>query len=506
MNTTAKKKMPLPLAQAIEKLRANPNNIGVAIHLGGLFHDYGEHAAATALRNQIVAGIPHLVKNPAIDHNQLIILEMNLYNAFVKRVETEENVRACFQSWVGPFADLGRRFRDPGLPMPLQVPTAEKPWRAAFFLHTEALLGHTDALIEVLRHRPAGPPWGRPMVVVWNGVNNKLEKVCADLDVELLYLQTESGFPPEKRMERLLFMRRRFAEAGITHFVWVSGLACSQTAFAARMAPVQVMWTLKFHPYRLPEIDEYITYGGWSEDTREVHGETWKVVPLMIQQVSPQVPSETVAAERAKYARFDFLFGTLARTEKLNSPPFLDAVIRILRDNPKAGYLWTGRERVEAIQQRFEEAGVADRCAFIGWVDTPLYARVLDVFLETFPFGCGITAMQALEAGTPLLSYQAAETQYGMHFMRPLAANDAAAETIRGLLEPKDGSGPLLYPPDADAYVALANRLAGEAVFREAVGRAGQDYYRNYLTDADRMGRRFFEVLAGAKKPEEQTA
>lgn len=343
-------------------------------------------------------------------------------------------------------------------------------------------------------------------MVVWNGVNNKLEKICADLDVELLYLQTESGFPPEQRMERLLFMRRRFAEVGITHFVWVSGLACSQIAFAARMAAVQVMWTLKFHPYRLPEIDEYITYGGWSEDTREVHGETWQVVPLMIRQVSPQVSPEIVAAVRAKYTRFDFLFGTLARTEKLNSPPFLDAVIRILRDNPKAGYLWTGRERVEAIQKRFEDAGVADRCEFIGWVATPVYARVLDVFLETFPFGCGITAMQALEAGTPLLSYQAPETQYGMHFMRPLAANGAAAETVRGLLEPKDGSGPLLYPPDADAYVALANRLAREPEFDRAVGKAGQDYYRNYLTDADRMGRRFFDVLAKAKQPGEQTA
>ena len=34
---------------------------------------------------------------------------------------------------------------------------------------------------------------------------------------------------------------------------------------------------------------------------------------------------------------------------------------------------------------------MADRCHFAGWVDTRLYASALDLFLETFPLGCGIT-------------------------------------------------------------------------------------------------------------------
>jgi hypothetical protein len=36
----------------------------------------------------------------------------------------------------------------------------------------------------------------------------------------------------------------------------------------------------------------------------------------------------------------------------------------------------------------------------VGWVDTPLYAAILDVFLETFPLGCGITGYQAIDEGT----------------------------------------------------------------------------------------------------------
>jgi predicted O-linked N-acetylglucosamine transferase (SPINDLY family) len=128
---------------------------------------------------------------------------------------------------------------------------------------------------------------------------------------------------------------------------------------------------------------------------------------------------------------------------------------------------------------------------------------VLDVFLESFPFGCGLTGIQGLEAGTPFLSYEASETQYGMHFMRPLAENGAAAQKIRSLLQPTDGSGPLLYAANADEYVALAAKLARDADFRRKVGAAGQAYYRRYLTDSDRMARRFMQVLAEVKHPGE---
>src|SRR3546814_4002709 len=108
--------------------------------------------------------------------------------------------------------------------------------------------------------------------------------------------------------------------------------------------------------------------------------------------------------------------------------------------------------------------------------------------------------MQALEAGTAFLSYAAPETQYGMHFLRPLAENGAAADTIRNLVAPSDGSAPLLYPDNVEEYVALAGRLARDVDFRHAVALAGQDYYRRYMTDSKRMAERFFAVLAEDRK------
>src|SRR6185436_14508130 len=82
------------------------------------------------------------------------------------------------------------------------------------------------------------------------------------------------------------------------------------------------------------------------------------------------------------------VYGSFGREEKLNSPAFLDAVVAILRRVPGAVFLWTGRVQHPEIQKRFEAAGVAARCRFIGWVDTKLYAQVIDVFLDSFPFPC----------------------------------------------------------------------------------------------------------------------
>lgn len=502
MNTaTGLQGLPPDLAAAIAALNRNPTDVVAAITAGGLLHDHGLHEQAGELRSRVVEMVRRGISN-SMPPDVLCTLLLLLYNSFVKKVETEAHTRECFQSWLPAVSAYGRKFQDPALPQPLWQPDPARPWRPAFLLHQAVILGHTEALMEVLAHRPRELPWGAPIVYTLNGNLPALNNWAAEQGVEMVNLQDEA--PKQTQyLHKLQLLRRRIAQDRVSHLVWVSAPAMADFALPMRLAPAQVFWTLKFHPFRIPEIDGYITYGAWSEATRVVHDEEWQVVPFMLSKPSPPVPDEAVAKTRAPFNRYSILFGTLARTEKLNSKPFLDAVVRILRDNPDAGYLWTGREHHAGIQRHFEQGGVADRCHFIGWVQTPVYARVIDIFLESFPFGCGLTGLQALEAGTAFVSFEAPETQYGMHFMRPLQEGGAAAQEIRGLLDPADGDAPLLYAKDAGSYVAMAGRLARDAEFRRAVGRAGQDYYRKYLTNSAAMAERFYEVMANVKAPQE---
>ena len=87
----------------------------------------------------------------------------------------------------------------------------------------------------------------------------------------------------------------------------------------------------RFHP----EIDGYLTYGSWGEDERIFHGQRWIVCPVPL-ALDPRTPAPAeVAALRARFPE-KVLLGTLAREEKISSPPFLEAVAEILRE------IWQG--------------------------------------------------------------------------------------------------------------------------------------------------------------------
>ena len=49
--------------------------------------------------------------------------------------------------------------------------------------------------------------------------------------------------------------------------IWVSTPVFATFALAMGIAPAQVFWSLRYHPVRLPEIDGYITYGSWGEES-----------------------------------------------------------------------------------------------------------------------------------------------------------------------------------------------------------------------------------------------
>lgn len=78
--------------------------------------------------------------------------------------------------------------------------------------------------------------------------------------------------------------------------------------------------------------------------------------------------------------------------------------------------MFTGRSISKVLEKALIEHGVAEQAMFIGWVDTELYANLIDCFLETFPFGCGVTGMQALSHGTPVISLWDTDTLPTFYF------------------------------------------------------------------------------------------
>jgi len=141
----------------------------------------------------------------------------------------------------------------------------------------------------------------------------------------------------------------------------------------------------------------------------------------------------------------------------------------------------------------FQLHGLASRCHFAGWVDTPLYAAILDLFLETFPLGCGITGYQAMGASVPLLSYLDSNTVFGMQYWSGLMARAGSRERVtRAVLD----EYPVLCALDGKDYVELATRAVNDASFRDSWREREARFYAEEIASIARYSQRFFAAIA----------
>jgi predicted O-linked N-acetylglucosamine transferase (SPINDLY family) len=301
----------------------------------------------------------------------------------------------------------------------------------------------------------------------------------------------------------LATLRKRIAEEGIDVLAWISLAVMLPFAFAMRLAPRQVWWAMKYHALDLPEIDDYLT-GGGETGIHMIQGRPWRVGPVVAAKwFFPELSAEARRVRESLGAR-GIVYGSFGRAEKLNSPPFLDAVVEILRGEPEAMFLWTGRAHHPGIQRHFEAAGVADRCRFIGWVNTKLYAQVIDVFLDSFPFPGGFTLYEAMAAEKPAVLYASVESEHGginAIVGTPLASDPSAsheAALAHAIFRPAGERSLYLRASNPREYVDYALALARDPALRARAGRAAREFIEKMMTDRRRAANIYVQHLLGA--------
>lgn len=460
-------------------LREAPGNIGAVCQLGNAAHRFGlvevrerafSHATDLLLRC-IRAG----------DANAALAVEGMIYHAFVKAVEDEGHYERCFARWREPMAALGRKFRQPAAP-------AGPSRRIGFVFHNGVMLGHTEVLFRLVESSDRDRE--EPRIYVMTECSPEFLARAGALGVAVEIFPDPRAENPGL-LPRLQWMRDKMASDGVPSAVWVSVPMTALFTAGMRLAPVQVFWSLRYHPVRSPDIDGYLTYGSWAESERVFHGQRWTVCPVPLALDPRPVAALAVAELRARFPH-PVLLGSLAREEKLDSRPYLESIAEILRLNPDAGFLWTGHARHPGIAAFFAERGLAPRTHFVGWVDTALYAAALDLFLETFPLGCGITGYQALAAGVPLLSYLDANTVFGMQYWSDLMSQAGTpADVTREQLD----AYPVLCARNPAEYVELASRMLRDPAFRESWKAREARYFEAEIAGIARYSRRYFDAL-----------
>jgi hypothetical protein len=471
------------LAAFHQLLRADPFNVEALCEAGRVLDYLNRPAERDECFRTAVAALHRSARNR--DMEEAVYFETLIYETFVKTTEDEQHYQRCFGTWINELAALGGTYRGGAAP----APAAGK--RVGFIVPTGAMLGHTGVLFKMLeQYRPVSPQALKPKIyVLFEYATQFLEQARAvGVEVSLAQRELPEG-EDAPTLGRLLWLRDRLRRDGCNTGIWVSVPSLAILALSMRVAPVQIFWALRFHPICGPFVDGYISYGARDETERTYGKQKWRVCPVPLAVDGKPPDAIAVAALRQRLPE-GFLMGTLARPEKINSKPFLESVARILQANRQSRYLWAGKQEHAGISAFFRSAGVADRCHFVGWVDTKLYAAALDLFLESFPFGTGVVPYQALSAGIPLLSYFSKLTIFGVSFFHNFP--DGTPSNLERY--------PILCARTPDEYVQLAGRLIEDTSFRNEVAARGRKFFNEELDNASSCAKRFFDTIADIER------
>jgi tetratricopeptide (TPR) repeat protein len=432
-------------------------------------------------------------------YDEALIDENDLTEHVVRAVESEAHAESCLATWRDAMTAAGAEAAAKFPPAPRVAPSSGPPI-VGFFIHTASLLAHVELALDYIAAIMATPdPPIRPQVYVLSRTDPALAAEARKRGIPLTMVEAEwPGGGDLLPCQRLLWLRARLARDGVAALVWVTLSQFVHFGAALGLAPANIFWAMRFRPVASPFIQGYIACGGSFEREEIVHGRRWDLVPLAFADLKGPARAAEAAKIRRRLGEPRVVLGTFARAQKMQDDRWLEAVGLTLKRCPEAVFVWAGRSEDEKVRAALTRMGVAAQGRHVGWVDTRLYAQVIDIFLDTAPVGCGLTAMQAMAWGKPLVSFRDPLTNWGQ-CLRPVLEgridDPAARAEIERIFALGSGRELLAWVDTPEDYAAMVRRLADDAAFRADAGAAGKAFTDRYFGDPAYAAMRLAAVI-----------
>lgn len=405
--------------------------------------------------------------------------------------QTQQRWASYFDRVNPLFIEAGERVRA-SLPAQAACPATGR-LRVAFVLDAAVVGGSGFAMFKAILEDAALAP-GRPLEIDVHALvppPAELAAACSEWGFGLVDHTTaaEGGSSPSAMVSRLVDMRHRAMTAGASVAVLFStyeGFACFAASIG--LAPIQVYLTMGFHSLSSPRLDAYLACASFARETRIIRGRPWRTIPFPYRDpfaglAEPRlrdIAREAQAARDRLLQDASVILGTLARAEKLDDD-FLDALATIMRGEPAAIFLWFRHPSSAPgsfLERKLAERGILERCRCMGWVDTRVYAMVLDVHLDSFALPTGLTMNDTFWAGGAYV-LRCGETS--AHVALTATLSTLPAEMRAAFVDAQNGEDLLMLARTTEQYVAMARRLIGSPSLRTAVGNAAKAFMRRHF-------------------------
>ena len=162
------------------------------------------------------------------------------------------------------------------------------------------------------------------------------------------------------------------------------------------------------------------------------------------------------------------------------------------------------------------ERGISERCLFMGWVNTQVYAKVLDIHLDTFGLPAGLTMAETFScSGAYVMKYGVESSDMGMApYLAPLVREGVESEMdyteMREIFRhPVTGENLAMLAQSAEEYVAYAQRMIVDRDFRAEVGKAARKFIDRYIHNSNPItgifSKHLTEVIEESKQRTRET-
>lgn len=246
------------------------------------------------------------------------------------------------------------------------------------------------------------------------------------------------------------------------------GTAVSTYVFSRRAAPVQMWMEMGYPFWSIGELDWVLLAGRDHQGYYGIPADRWSPIfdRWQVNLLVRPVTSAQIEIARTVVPPSGFMMACFTRLSKV-TPQYTRMVRRLLREIPGSHFMLVGGGFSHDVSVLGSDVEFLGRVTLIaGLVDLAVYARVIDVFLDTFPIAGGAAVREVSAAGVPVVAMLGGDYD--------------------GMVADERDSG--LCARTEDEYCAIVARLARDPEFRDACRERSRELGNRYVDVDDMMG------------------
>jgi len=219
--------------------------------------------------------------------------------------------------------------------------------------------------------------------------------------IEIISLSEHKSF-----FEKMIIYAQTVQALNLDHLSWIACVQNISLYMGSRFVNKQSYWSMKYHSIIMDSLDKYagLGFGGDSFYFDDVHWFRGRAFPdLSLPKISDSQRSTLRSSHGIPESAV--VAGCFVRSEKLNNLDFWELINLILNRFPQMHFVIASQTLPSVAEQYLSTDLFRSRFHHLGWVDTKKWCQCLDIYIDSFPRGSCLTALEAIKVSKPVLIF-----------------------------------------------------------------------------------------------------